>query len=144
MSYLRGIISYVPQPRIPLFWFTSSGVHKQHVLFEVLAPAFFILQGSHVQRQYWRKVVCLKDYLTHLNLTIARKGRWVISPDYRASHPQCFCAVGDIVGQRYYVLRDWLWDACHMVGVRWRSHCKGFCSVEGPHYCFEQSTRKLS
>jgi hypothetical protein len=40
-SYLRGIISYVPQPRIPFFWFTSSGVHKQPVLFEVLAPAFF-------------------------------------------------------------------------------------------------------
>jgi hypothetical protein len=43
MSYLRGIISYVPQPRIPFFWFTSSGVHKQPILFEVLALAFFIL-----------------------------------------------------------------------------------------------------
>ncbi len=80
----------------------------------------------------------------HLNLTIARKGCWVISPDYRASHPWHFCAVGDIVAQRYDVLCDWLWDACHMAGVRWRSHCKGFCSKEGLHYCFEQSTRKLS
>ncbi len=80
----------------------------------------------------------------HLNLTIARKGRWVISPDYRASHPPCFCAVGDVVAQRYDVLRDWLWDACHMAGVRWRSHCEGFCSEEGPYYCFEQSMRKLS
>ncbi len=80
----------------------------------------------------------------HLNLTIARKGCWVISPDYRVSHPQCFCAVGDVVAQRYDVLRDWLWDACHMAGVRWRSRCKGFCSKEGPHYRFERSARKLS
>jgi hypothetical protein len=28
-----------------------------------------------------------------------------------------------------------------MAGVRWGSHCKGFCSKEGPHYCFEQSVR---
>ncbi len=41
-----------PQPRILFFWFTSSGVHKQLVSFEVLASAFFILPGSHVQRQY--------------------------------------------------------------------------------------------
>ncbi len=80
----------------------------------------------------------------HLNLTFARRGRWVTSPDYRTSHPWCFCAVGDKVTQRCDVLCDWLWDACHMAGVRWRSRCKGFCSEEGPHYCFEQSARKLS
>ncbi len=44
-------ISTCPQPGIPFFWFTISGVHKQPILFEVLAPAFFILRGSHVQRQ---------------------------------------------------------------------------------------------
>jgi hypothetical protein len=49
-----------PQPRIPLFWFTSSGVHKQPVLFEILAPALFILWGSHVQRQY-RKWTTLRS-----------------------------------------------------------------------------------
>ncbi len=80
----------------------------------------------------------------HLNLTILRKGCWVISPDYRASHPRCFCAVGDVVAQRYDILHDWLWDACHMAGVCWRSRCKRFCSKEGPHYCFEQNARKLS
>ncbi len=80
----------------------------------------------------------------HLNLTIARKGRWVISPDYRASQPQRYCPVGDVVTQRYDVPRDWLWDACHVAGVHWRSRCERFCSKEGPHYCFEQSTRKLS
>ncbi len=59
-----------------------------------------------------------KDYL------IAKKGHWVISPNYRVSHPRRFCAVGDIVAQRHDVLRDWLWDACHMAGVRWGSRCK--------------------
>ncbi len=46
-----------------------------------------------------------------------------------------------IVAWRYDDPRDWLWDACHMAGVRWGSRCKGFCSKEGPHYCFEQSAR---
>ncbi len=41
-----------PQPRIPCFWFMSSGVHKQPILFEVLAPTSLVLRGSHVQRQY--------------------------------------------------------------------------------------------
>jgi hypothetical protein len=33
-SYLRGIISYVPQPRIPFFC-SQVAVHKQPVSFEV-------------------------------------------------------------------------------------------------------------
>ncbi len=74
----------------------------------------------------------------------ARKGRWVISPNYPAWHPWRFCAIGDVVAQRYDVPHDWLWDACHMPGVHWKSHCKGFCSKEGSNYCFEQSARKLS
>ncbi len=49
-----------PQPRIPFFWFTSSSVHKQPASFEVLAPAFFILLGSHVRRQY-RKQTTLRS-----------------------------------------------------------------------------------
>jgi hypothetical protein len=39
----------------------------------------------------------------HLTLTNARKGRWVISPNYRVSHPLHFCAVGNVVAQRYDV-----------------------------------------
>ncbi len=93
---------------------------------------------------YTAKAVPQKDYFTHLTLTIMRKGCWVISPNYCPSHPRCFGAVGDVVAQRYDVLHDWLWDACHMARVRWESHCEGFCSKEGPHYCFEQSARKLS
>ncbi len=49
--------------------------------------------------------------------------------------------LGMTVAWRYDVLWDWLWDACHMVGVHWGSHCKGFCSKEDPDYCFEQSAR---
>ncbi len=93
---------------------------------------------------YAAKAVPSKDYFTHLALKNARKGCWVISPDYCASHPWRFCAVGDVVVQRYDVLRDWLWDACHMAGIRWWSCCEGFCSKEEPHYRLEQSARKLS
>ncbi len=93
---------------------------------------------------YTAKAVPKKDYFTHLTLTIARKGHWVIGPNYRASHPRHFCAVGDVVAWRYDVLRDWLWDACHMAGVRRGSPCKGFCSKEGPYYRLEWSVRKLS
>jgi hypothetical protein len=62
------------------FWFTRSGFHKQPVLFEVLAPTSFFLQGSHMRRQYSKrtnlhsKSSTMKDYFTHLTLTNARKG----------------------------------------------------------------------
>jgi hypothetical protein len=49
-----------------------------------------------------------------------------------------------IVTQRYDVPQDWLWDACHMAGVRWGFCCKGFCSKEGPHYHFTRSTRSIT
>ncbi len=93
---------------------------------------------------YAAKAVPQKDYFMHLTLTIARKGCWVIRPDYCTSHPRRFCAVGDVVTQRYDILRYWLWDACHMARVRWGSCCKGFCSKEDPYYPLEQSKRKLS
>ncbi len=93
---------------------------------------------------YAAKAVPAKDYFMHMTLTIARKGHWVISPNYRASHPRHFCAVGDVVAQRYDVLCDWLWDTCHMAGVHWGSRCEGFSSKEGPHYHLEWGARKLS
>jgi hypothetical protein len=71
MNYVRGIISFVPQPRIPFVWFTSSGVHKQPGLFEVLAAAFFILQGSHVQRQYRKRTTLLSKSSTLKGLLYA-------------------------------------------------------------------------
>jgi hypothetical protein len=114
------------------FLFTSSGVHMRSVLCEVLAPASLFYEeamckGSTRNRlPYAAKAVPQKDHFMHLTLTIVRKGRWVIGPNYCASHPWRFCTVGDVVAQRYDVLCDWLWDACHMAGVCWESHCEGF------------------
>jgi hypothetical protein len=142
-------ISTCPQPRI-LFWFTCSGFLKRPILLKywLLCPYFYkeaTCDSSTVKGLlYAAKAVPSKDYFTHLTLKNARRGRWVISPDYRASYPLRFSAVGDIAAQRYEVLWDWLWDACHMAGVRWVSRCKGFRSKESPHYRLEQSARKLS
>ncbi len=141
--------STFPQPRI-LFWFTSSGFLKWPISLKywLLHPVFYkeatCKSSTGKGLLYAAKAVPSKDYFTHLTLKNTRKGRWVISPDYHASHPRCFCAVGDVVAQRYDVPWDWLWDACHMAGVRWGFHCKGLCSKESPHYCLEQSARKLS
>jgi hypothetical protein len=53
---LRTRVTFqVSSTKNPLFGgFTSSGVHKQPVWCEVLAPAFLYSQGSQVQRQYWK------------------------------------------------------------------------------------------
>ncbi len=94
--------SMFPQPRI-LFWFTSSGFLKRPILLKywLLRPFFYkeaTCESSTIKRLlYTAKAVPLKDYFMHLTLKNARKGRWVISPDYCASHPRCFCAIGDIV-----------------------------------------------
>jgi hypothetical protein len=141
--------STFPQPRI-LFWFTSSGFLKRPVLLKYwLLHLFFYKEATCKSSTvkgllYAVKAVPSKDYSTHLILKNARKGHWVISPDYPTSHPRRFCVVGDVDAQRYDFPWDWLWDACHMAGVRWGSCCKGFRSKEGPHYCLEQSARKLS
>ncbi len=37
------------------FWFTSSGFRKQPILFEVLAPTYLFLQGSHMRREYRKR-----------------------------------------------------------------------------------------
>jgi hypothetical protein len=66
-------------------------------------------------RKLHAKAVPSKDYFTHMRTLI--------------------------VVRRYDVPRDWLWDACHMAGVRWGSRCEGFCSKEGLHYPLEWSTR---
>jgi hypothetical protein len=141
--------STFPQPRI-LFWFTSSDFLKRPVLLKYWLLRSFSYKEATCKSStikgllYAAKAVPSKDYFTHLTLKNARKGCLVISPDYHASHPRCFCAVGDVVAQRYDVLWDWLWDTWHMAGVHWGSFCKGFCSEEGLHYHLEQSARKLS
>jgi hypothetical protein len=54
------------------------------------------------------------------------------------------CTWSPVVAWRYDVPRDWLWDACHMAGVRWWSRCKGFHSEEGTHYCVRRHARNIT
>ncbi len=63
-------------------------------------------------------------------------------PRLNAWHIHCTSRqLGTPAAQSYDVLRDLLWDACHMAGVHWGTRCKGFFSKEGLHYCFEWSAR---
>ncbi len=64
------------------------------------------------------------------------KGTWAISPNSCVSHPLHSHVFGYYSQSKYYVLQDWLWEACHKARVRWGARCKGFCSKEGPHYHF--------
>ncbi len=129
-------------------WVADFASNPSCLKYWLLRPFFYkeaTCKGSIVKGlPYPAKAVPSKDSFMHLTLTNARKGRWAISPNYCTSHQRCFCAVGDVVAQRYDVLRDWLWDACHMAGVRQGSCCEAFCSEEGLHYCLERSARKLS
>jgi hypothetical protein len=109
----------------------------------LLRPFFYkeaICKGSTGKGlPYTAKAVPAKDYFTHLTLIIARKGRWVINPNYHASHPRRFCAVVNVVAQRYDILCDWLWDACHMAGVRWGSRCKAFVARKACTIAFSKA-----
>ncbi len=131
-SYVRGQLLTCPQPRILFFGSRVAGFASDPSCLKnwLLCPFFYkeaTCKGSTGKGLlYAAKAAPAKDYFMHLTLIIARKGRWVISPDYRTSHPRRFCAVGDVVAQRYDILRDWLWDACHMAGVRWGYHCEAF------------------
>jgi hypothetical protein len=84
---------------------------------------------------FLQRPVSLKYWLLHPMSTRKPHAKAVPSKDY-FTHMRTL-----IVSQRYGVPWDWLWDACHVAGVRWGSRCEGFCSKEGPHYCFEQSAR---
>ncbi len=114
------------------FWFTSSGFCKQPILFEVLAPTSLFLWGSHMQREYRNRTTLRSKSSTIKGLLYApdpdkrKKGMLSDQPWLSRVTSMALCAVGDIVAQRYDVLCDWLWDACHMAGVRWGSRCKGF------------------
>ncbi len=87
----------------------SSGFLKRPILLKywLLRPFFYkeaTCNSSTIKGLlYTAKAVPLKDYFTHLTMKNARKGHWVISPNYRASHPRHFCAIGDVVAQRYDV-----------------------------------------
>jgi hypothetical protein len=70
-SYVQGQPFPCPQPRIPFFWFTSSGFCKQPALFEVLAPVSLFLRGSHMQREYWKRTTLRSKSSTSKGLLCA-------------------------------------------------------------------------
>jgi hypothetical protein len=70
-SYVQGQLLTCPQPRIPFFWFTSSGFCKRPVLFEVLAPASLFLQGSHMRREYRKRTTLCSESSTSKGLLYA-------------------------------------------------------------------------
>jgi hypothetical protein len=102
---------------------TSLHTYKNQIFFWFTSNAFlkrpvllkYWLLRPFSMRKLHAKAGPSKDYFTHMRTLI--------------------------VAQRYDIPWDWLWDACHMAGVRWGSRCKGFRSKEGPHYHFEWSAR---
>ncbi len=79
-----------PYKNQKLFWFTIKAFLKRPVLLK-----YCWLLRPFSARKPQAKAVPSKYYFTHLTLKNARKGRWVISLDYCASHPWHFCAIGD-------------------------------------------------
>ncbi len=72
------------------FGFTSNAFLKRPILLS------WRLLHPYSTRKPHAKAVPRKHFFTHLRtLKNARKGRWVISPDYCASHPWCFWSIGD-------------------------------------------------
>jgi hypothetical protein len=146
-----------------LFWFTSDAFLKRPILLTYWLLRPFSMRKSHV------KAVPRKDYFTHLRSpakSTSSVSNWILRSDVTSwAQPQepqrwprerdaewsaltnvrhTHCAprqLGTTANQRYDVPWDWLWVTCHMAGVRWGTHCVGFGSKEGPHYCFERSTR---
>jgi hypothetical protein len=139
-----------PQPRIPFFWFTSSGVHKQLVLFEVLAPTSLVLQGSHVQRQYRKRTTLRSKSRTIKRLLYApdphnrEKGTLSDQPRLsRVSSTALLCCWGCSRSKMWRPL--WLTLRCMPYGRgTLKIPLQSICDEEGPHYRFEQSARKPS
>ncbi len=133
-----------------IFWFTSSGFCKRPVLFEVLAPASLFLWGSHMWRQYRKRTTLPSKSGTIKGLLYApdpdkhKKGTlsnqsWLL----HVTSTVLLCCWGRSRSKIWHPL--WLTlRRMHMARVRWGSRCEGFRSKEGPHYCLEQSARKLS
>jgi hypothetical protein len=65
------------------------------VLQRPVSSKYWLLRSFSTRKPH-AKAVSSKDYFTHLRtLKNARKGHWVIGPDYHASHPRRFWAIGD-------------------------------------------------
>ncbi len=128
--------TYAPTRTRIFFGFTSNAFLQRPV-----SSKYWLLHPFSTRKQH-AKAVQSKDYFMHLRtLKSTRKGCWVIALTITRLIHGASEALGTAVAQRYDIPQDWLWDACHMAGVNWGSHCKGFCSEKGPHYCFEQSAK---
>ncbi len=139
------------------------GVSQETHLIQVLAPTSLFLWGSQKRKQYQERTSLCTWGVWQRALQVSHPGysalmwcdelkpqepwrrqerdaEWSAPANAHHIHGTSV-SLGMTVTQRYDVPRDWLWDACHMAGVHWGTHCKGFFSKEGPHYCFEQSAR---
>ncbi len=132
------------------FWFTSSGFDKQPILFEVLALASLFLQGSHMQREYYKKTTLCSKSSTIKGLLYApdpdncEKG--TLSDQPRLSRITsmallcCWgCSCSKIWRPSWLTLRRMPYGRGTL-----RIPLQRIRSKEGLHYCLEQSTRKLS
>ncbi len=144
-------------------------VHKWRVsqetrLVNELTPTSLFLRGSQKQKQYQERNTLRTWGVLQRALQVSQPGysaltwrhehkpqepqRWLQEGDSEQSAPinmhHTHCTprqLGTSVAWRYDISRDWIWDACHKAGVCWGTRCKGFCTKEGLHYCFEQSVR---
>jgi hypothetical protein len=72
-----------------LFWFTCNAFLKRPVLLQYWLQCAFSMRKPHA------KAVPRKDFFTHLRtLKNMRKGRWVISPNYRITSTALLCRWG--------------------------------------------------
>ncbi len=134
----------------PFFWFTSSGFCKQPVSFEVLAPASLFLQGSHMGRNYQKRTTLRSKSSTSKGLLYApdhdncKKGMMSDQPRLsRISSMALLCCWGHSCSKIWRP--SWVTLRCMLYGRgTLRIPLQSICSEEGPHFCREQSARKLS
>jgi hypothetical protein len=132
------------------FLFASSRVHKQPVLFEVLAPTSLVLRGSHVQRQYRKWTTLCSKSSTIKGLLYApyphnREKRTL------SDQPQLSRVSSTALLRCWGQSRSKMWCPSWLT-LRRMPYGRGMlkiplqsiCSKEGLHYRFEQSARKLS
>ncbi len=121
-----------------LFWFMSNAFLQRPI-----SSKYWLLHPFSTRKPL-AKAVPSKDYFTHLRtLKNTRKGCWVITPDYRTSHPRRFWAICDDS-------RSKIW---HPLGLTLRHRrmpygrvmlrilLDWFHSKECLHYHFEQIAR---
>ncbi len=153
-SYWRatyeGNFSHILNQKFLFFWFTSSGVHKQPVSFEVWAPASIFLWGSHVQRQYRKRTILHSKSSTIKGLLYTpdphNRETGMLSDQpwlSRVSSTVLLCCWGRSCSKIWCPL--WLTLRCMPYGRgTLKIPLQSICSKEGLHYRFGRSARKLS